>query len=229
MNRFKEFLQFNNKCPICNNQLTLYAQVLRSTCFKTELSNDSEFIHMKPFRIKGELSDNEEMLIKDDGHLQFRDVHTSQKLNIKQDQMYFFYLCNENGFMTKGSVDDYNISIYKGCYYRSSQLFNLNKSDNSKEWVLGDSELDDFINKTENFSISTKDSSLEKIFTLQFDYEINKTTFYYYTATADQRRMKDFSPSIFEKTFDQLMNNLDFSISNREKLINKLNNWVIFS
>jgi hypothetical protein len=233
MTRLEEFIHFNKRCPICNNEITLYAQFLGSVCFKAR-SNEDGITYFHPFMNKSNLSDEDYFSyhIKEDC-IQFSQSQVFSK--IRKDQLYFFYLCNENGFKPILSGSDYEINIYKGCYYRDSSILDIikitrNSIEQIAKWNLQTSVLDkELINSKEVFSVSFKEDNREKMFYLYLSYEQNTTTLWYYSATTEELKDLSYKPSIFEKELKGIILRPDFSIKNRDKLFTKLNSLVIFS
>jgi hypothetical protein len=145
-------------------------------------------------------------------------------------QIYFFYLCNEDGFNPKFNGMDYDISIRDGCYYRDTAFFDLEEHNNAYACRLSVSDLDEhIINRNEAFSISNTQNDIERFFSLAIDYLENKTTFYHYTLDKNLAGPLTGDVSLFEKTFNNLIVRPDFSIENRDKLLSKFNNWLMLS
>ena len=62
---------------------------------------------------------------------------------------------------------------------------------------------------------------------LSFDYENNKTKFWYYAANATQRDDEYYEPNLFEKEIPLLETRPDFE--NKDKFISRMENWVLLS
>lgn len=227
MKNIKEFLDFNTHCPICNNELTLFAQFDDSTCFKASQSED--IIYFEPFKKLGELSNDDFFeLSRKNFKLKF---NSSKVLEESSKQLYFFYLCNPAGFTDKYNNTDYEINVYKMCYYRSTPFIDVIKEKyKTKKRIMKVSELDESLsNKDETFAIKTDDGSMEKIYILHLNYGDKKTILWHYTVTTDQRKDSTFKPSVFEKELPELTVRPKLGVEDRDKLINKLDSWVLMS
>lgn len=233
------FLQFNRFCPICQEPLGLYMQWVNSICFRASLSGDDEY-QFDPFMgtnkdIATDDCFDHYMSLKDYGD-SFNIEFSSNKLfgESKKYQVYFYYLCNPIGFKKKGSYgSDYEINLFKGCYYRSSPMmeFRLSEDPKLKKWDLvymnEESKLLD--NKDEAFSFKTSYKDLDKIYMLNLDYEEKRTTLFYYTATPEERVKKLFKAKIFEKDLPLLKTRPKLDWEDRESLLNRFDSWIIMS
>ena len=47
--KFNEFLHFNQKCPVCDKDLTLYLQIKDSACFRAYKKKQNIY-HFQPFK-----------------------------------------------------------------------------------------------------------------------------------------------------------------------------------
>lgn len=237
-----EFLHFNQHCPICGDKLTLFMQWFtrtNSVCFKGVLV-DQDLYRFMPY-VGGHAEKNEPnfweegMLLKDDGDSFETSIINSRLMQeAKKYQIYFFYLCNPQGIDTKNKAwGDYDISMYKGCYYRSTVEMEFRREDDqeSKNWSLQVINPDsrDIVNKEESFAIKSRNDKLEKVYLVNLDTESKATTLWHYTVDEEQRNIKDWEPNLFRKDIPLLRSRPDLSEENREKLISRFDSWIIMS
>ncbi len=105
--RFNKFLDFNKSCPICGESLTLYLQLLDSMCFRgiPILGSSSRSYRFEQFKcINSEF--NDEYIDMDFTETGTEIIFSSDKLKNKvlENQMYLFFLCNDNGFKEKARL-----------------------------------------------------------------------------------------------------------------------------
>jgi hypothetical protein len=228
--QLNEFIHFNKKCPVCENDLTLYLQWTDSVCFRSKKIKNNIY-HFEPFKCQNAgLSDQDYIDLFDYG-TNFETKFSSSKVaaEAKRRQMYFFYLCKDVGFEDKHG--DYEINIASGCYFRSTPYLEYQKEGKGKSWALKsvDSALTKIVNRDEALSFSKTVNNIEKVYMLQFDHANNKTVFMHYSANEDQRKSKDFEPNVFEKEMPMLTIRPNFSISNRERLLDRFDSWIVMS
>jgi len=230
MNNLHQFLQFNQKCPICQNPLTLYMQWINSICFKAKQKKDNEF-QFKPFKCKNDRVDDDDYLslYNHSSNIETRFGTSKISMEAKRYQMYFFLLCNEGGF--KDAFEDYEINIHRGCYYRSTPILEFKKQARLKHWKLEviDKDHTKLVNADEVFSFKKTSAELEKIYMLQLNYTSDKTIFMHYAITPNQRKDDKFEPNILAKELPLLNVRLNLELDNRDKLISRLDSWVIMS
>lgn len=239
--RLPDFLNFNSRCPICNNPLTLYMQWVSSICFKAELIENNSWAFNPHIGLKKEGDPN--AIERDDYMLltsnlgQVRTQFSANKVfsEAKKHHMYFYYLCNPEG-IKKTNWGDYKINIYKGCYYRASTLFEFRRDDDqeSKNWSLQvvNGDFKDIVNKHETYSFKKKNNDLEKIYILDLDWEKNKTSLWFYTVTDAQAADKNFKAediNDFHKELPLLKKRPKVGPGDQEKLIDRLESWIIMS
>lgn len=233
MYNLHQFLQFNKKCPICQNPLTLYLQLLGSTCCKAaKISNKSntEWYNFTQFKLKHENLENEHItLFANQDESEFRFSSNEMATEAKKCQMYFFYLCNENGI--KDLHADYEINIYKSCYWRSTPILEFKKFEENTHWKLTAVNPDDekFINADEVFSFKKNSDALEKVYILDLNYIDQATDFMYYTISAEQKNDDLYEPKIFDKRMPMIGTRPDFSLEHRDKLIDRFDAWILVS
>jgi hypothetical protein len=230
MNNLHQFLQFNQKCPICQAPLTLYMQWINSVCFKAKQKKDNEF-QFKPFKCKNDQIDDDDYLSLYNHTSKVETRFSSSKMSTeaKRYQMYFFLLCNESGF--KDVYEDYEINIHRGCYYRSTPIMEFRKQENTKHWKLENIEKEHIklVNADEVFSFKKATSELEKVYMLQLNYTNDKTVFMHYAISPEQRKDPKFEPNIFEKELPILNSRPNLEMDSRDNLISRLDSWVILS
>src|SRR5574339_948692 len=214
--QLNEFIHFNQKCPVCENDLTLYLQMTESTCFRSRKVKKNIY-HFKPYKCKnGSLSDRDYINLFDYG-TNFETKFSSSQMaaEAKRRQMYFFYLCRDAGFEDK--YGDYEINIANGCYFRSTPYLEYQKESKGKSWALRtvNSDLNKIINQDEALSFSRTVNNVERVYLLQFDNANNKTVFMHYAANEEQRKDKNYEPNIFEKEMPLLSVRPNFSLANR--------------
>lgn len=227
--KLNEFIHFNQRCPICDNDLTLYLQMKDSTCFRAHKKKKNNY-HFQPFKcINKSISPLDHIDLYDYG----RDVETKfsssqMAAEAKRSQLYFFYLCNEQGF--EEADNDFTINIYGGCYYRSSPFLEYQKTA-KKTWLLKTINPDhnNLINHDEMFSFSREINDIEKVYMLNLNSHNNKTVFMHYSVNEEQRKDKDYAPNLFEKEISNLIARPNFSITNRDKLLDRFDSWIIMS
>ena len=87
-----------------------------------------------------------------------------------------------------------------------------------------------FINRNETFVFKKNQSDgLEKVYYLDLDSELQKTKLLYYVSTEAERALEDFDPNIFETETDFLLNRPDFSLANRNRLLERFDSWIVMS
>lgn len=228
-----QFIQFNNSCPICGENLTLYMQWEHSVCLKSQQVN-SKHLHFEPFKIMKSLDEGNHSvdIIKNDTHLNIKLNSNKLQEISKTTQVYFFYLCNESGFKDKGGYD-FEISLYKGCYYRSTPWLKFKRTKSKRNGRLlldASNELNkDLIMKDESFSFKSTINDVERVYMLNLDYEGQETSLWHYSATEEQKSQAGFKPNLFEKKIPLLNKRPDFSLENRDKLIDRFDSWILMS
>jgi hypothetical protein len=227
--KLNEFIHFNQRCPICDNDLTLYLQMKDSTCFRAH-KQKKNIHHFQPFKcINKSISPLDYIDLYDYGR-DFETKFSSSQMaaEAKRSQLYLFYLCNEQGFEEEDN--NFTINIYGGCYYRSSPFLEYQKTA-KKTWLLKtiNPDHDNLVNHDELFSFSREVNDIEKVYMLNLNNHNNKTVFMHYSVNDEQRKDKDYSPNVLEKEISNLIARPNFSIANRDKLLDRFDSWVILS
>lgn len=230
--KLNEFLNFNRMCPICQEPLHLFMQWTSSVCFKaTQLDEHSYgFIPFKGTKrnIGTDGCDDEFVIINDDGSSQFSTSRLEQES--KKFQIYFFFLCNPGaGFKDKG-VGDYEINLFRACYYRSSPFMEY-KQNKDGIWTLENSleETKEITNNDESFSFKVLSPENDRVYMLNLNYDKQETKLWFYSVPQEERQKPGFRPKLFSKTLPILKNRPDFGIENREKLLDRFDSWIIMS
>lgn len=225
------FLSFNKYCPVCGEKLTLCFQVNDESCWLgTELKDGSYMFSQHNLKEKN----NVESLIalkKNNSKYQFEIHHNSEEsLGNKWQawQLYFLYICNPSGIDSEYNRTSFN--MYDCCYFRSSQYMEFVKKDDGWELGYSSNHNPDIINRDEIFVFKkyTPDA-LEKVYYFNIDSEDQKTKLLYYASTEAERALEDFDPNIFETEAPPMPNRPDFSIQNRDRLIERFDSWIIMS
>ncbi len=228
--KLNEFLKFNNNCPVCNNKLELYMQITNSVLFKAErqcLPKETiyKFIPFKCCPKDSELSSSYINLHDYDTHFatSFSDNVISQEA--KLNKIYFFFLCNEDGF--EEHYGDYEINVTSACYYRSTSFMEYREGPKKYEleYLIAN---ESFINQEEVFSFMKKSNNIDNIYILQLNGPSCKTKFTYFTADEDQKNDKNYDPKLFEKEFT-LNSRPNFDLNERDKLFDRMSSWINFS
>jgi hypothetical protein len=229
--RLNEFIHFNQRCPVCDNDLTLYLQMKDSVCFRARKMKKNIY-HFEPYKLvkNSGVSERDYIDLFDYGTDTETKFSSSQMAaEAKRRSMYFFFLCRDAGFEEEHG--DYNINIYPGCYFRSTPFLEYQKEGKSKRWNLKtiNPDLSNLINQDEALSFTKTNNGVEKIYMLQMDGENNKTIFMHYAVNEEQKKDKDYSPNVFEREMPPLTVRPNFSQANRERLLDRFDSWVIIS
>lgn len=145
---------------------------------------------------------------------------------VNNNNVYFFNICNTKAIKDHGS--DFSIDVYKACYYRSTSKMKLSDSTLTFPDATPDGLKDSAI-KTETVTIHKACEGLEKTYILSMDFTTEKTKFYYFKITDEDKKEKKIRPKVLEKEFDLLIKRPDFGLDARDKLINKFESWVLLS
>lgn len=220
----KDFLHFNSMCPICGNKLTLFMQVIDSVLLKaTQL--DKEYIFY-PYKYKNSFDESEDTvsLYEIDNSIEINFATTKLNVNINDNGFFLFYLCNENSFEDIGN-STYELLSYDACYYRSSPMLISNPNNNTLEYINANEM--NFPNINEHFVVKKVLSDRESIYFISMIYLEDKTCMKYYHVLNKDLNNESFYPNIFEKDLPLLPNKLPFD--DRDKLIDKLDSWILMS
>lgn len=229
-----QFLNFNKNCPICGNVLSLYLYASKSSLWKAEQISSEVYRFTHTLLKKTVSYSSDDYIVMNDHGTSYNIEFNTSKLmqDSKTWELFFFKLCNSEAVSDHDF--DYDINWYESCYYRCSPWYQF-KPDikDPKKWVLeiSNEEYKDLVNRDESFTFKKMMlNGQEKVYLLNLDSENQKTKFYYYTTTFEQRQDPDFEPKCFEKDDMPLMKTrLDLKIEHRDKLLSKLDTWILFS
>lgn len=228
-------------CPLCKNELTLYFQVAnQGSLFAIDKIKENERQFSQKYLIDKSLSVVDYFTIKNID--KNKDPIANSELssnyfyqiifNTPNIRNYFtntkhlvaFLLCNNDAMIEE--YGDYTISTQKACYYLSSQQLFINQDGLFEK--VENKEIDSFSN-IEGLSVSnTDDQGTDYVNVLCRDFSLNKTTLWNYKVSKDDKLKPDFEPSIFTKEFDFIVDDLSFE-GGKEKLMDRLNSWVILT
>lgn len=200
-----------------------------SVCFRARKQKQNIY-HFQPYKcLNKSISEFDFIDLYDYGKDFETKFSTSQMAaEAKRSQLYFFYLCNDHGFDDNES--DYTINIFNGCYYRSTPFLEFQKT-TKKSWSLKtiDPDHNNLVNQEEVLSFSRKIEDLEKVYILVLSSSDKKTVFMHYSVNKDQKNDVTYNPPLFEKEMPSLVNRPNFSLSNRDRLLDRFDSWLILS
>ena len=224
-----DYYHFNDTCPVCGKALTLYLHASKSALWKgTPVDREGNFHFERTILKENEYSveDTFEMNISPE-KIEF--TFNSDKLvqEAKTWQFFLFNICNVESF--KDNKWDYDINLYDACYYRCSPWHQFSPDTGTVEMVNPDQAT--LINRDETMLFKIKGTeTVEKVYALNLDHENKHTKLWFYTTTEEQRKTEDFEPNIFEKTdLPLLPTRPDLDMQNRDKLISRLDSWILLS
>lgn len=234
MESLRNFFNFNKTCPICDKELELYLQLDDSICFKAEKYDDGNIF--TPFMCKKVDLNEEYIYVSNVGdQISFSSYCLSNE--VKSKQMYFFYLCNADGFESRkrysysdlDSKEDYELNVYKSCYWRATPHLDLYLDNDNWDLKVTNPDNINIVNDNEIFCFKKKLVDVEKVYILNLNSSENVTGFVSYSVTESQLKDFNFNPNLFDKSMPLLSIRPDFSINNRDKLINRFESWIIMS
>ena len=222
----KDFFDFNKVCPVCNNKLTLYFHYENYLDNKLFIfsNKDNDILNFIPDEIGiKQLSmfnstSNEEEYFSILCHNNKIEIISDANIFIENKNVktsaYFYYLCDRKAIHFENNFYNYEIDVYKSCYYRSSPYLTFKKSNSNFEYT------NNLLNRKEVFTIKYD----HKVYILAMDYEIKETILWYYHDNIND----DNDVELFEKKLS-LCTLPSFDKENRAKLIEKLNTWILLS
>lgn len=229
-----DFIKFNDTCPICNEKLTLLLATLQPLVWQETLPRESNKISFHPKLLSKNMSDSSfvpTISIIDEQYY-IDPMELSKVADFKTHNFYLFYVCNP-GAVTEQFGYDFHTNPYQSCYYRSSPLITIKGSNQSSSGYCA--AMDDrpepnrqIINSDENFCVNKMtELETEKIYFFSLDYTENKSTLMHYSVSKNNREDSNFSPNIYEKILPML--NVRPNFEDKDKLIDKFENWIIMS
>jgi hypothetical protein len=229
-----DFFNFNRYCPVCEEPLHVYLKWDHGALFKGKTIKQN-FVRFEPYKLykRFNFESNLDYIDVSCTPSSFDAVLSSSKIGseAKKHLMFFFFLCNPDSFKDKGDWD-YELNMYKACYFRRSQTLEFKKEENQKKkrWYLDFSDKSQIkINSDEHFVFKSFSEDVEKLYFLSLDAEQDKTILQHYIINAEHREQSYFNPKIFKKELPYLENRPNFDLRNREKLIDKFENWILMS
>jgi hypothetical protein len=228
----EKFLSFNQFCPICKEPLSLYMQWIHGNCYKANSIDKKGSFEFKLYKdlLKPSVKEIENQQFK----LRFGEQpwlqivpHELRNFAAKK-QAYFFWLCNNRGFKDL-EFNDYEISMVRACYYRDSPVINMKNHGFKIFFESVDEAHNDLSNKIEGFSFKVFKPTLVKTYILRMDHEAQKTILWYYTVPQEKRQDKEFKPNLFVKELPFLKKRPKFELMDRNKLLERFDNWILMS
>src|SRR5271170_1955022 len=173
------FLNFNDNCPVCGKELTLYMHVAKSALWTAEQPEKGVW-QFHQFLVKQAIWSPEAYLTMSvhDGELAAPRTEDSRLAQDSQTwQLYFFKACNAEAF--EDNKNDYDINLYDVCYYRSSPFYEFLKPPVPGEpWQLEvvSETREGLTNRDETFVFKTmNEEELERVYALNLDHESENT------------------------------------------------------
>lgn len=233
--KLNDYLHTNEKCPVCGEPLKLYMQVTDGPLWKSSQVSSDTLIFEKntPLApLDGVVSDDYFWINRRGDDYNFNFSGSSIFQHSKTWSIFFFYLCNEKSIENKYGRD-YEIDPYRACYFRSCPFMEFGLDNKAGKWALELASGADAIDGNTRDEICIfkipQENGLEKVYILSLDYEFKVTTLRFFKTTAEDRVSDDFEPKVFKKELPLLGARPNFDISERDKLIDRLNSWIIMS
>jgi hypothetical protein len=224
-----DFLRFNRRCPICDEPLGLYMQWIDSVCFRAKVVGDDtyqfdSYIGTNKGIKTDDLWESTITMFDRGDEVGVKFSTSALRIEGEKHQAYLFYLCNPAGFK-KQSWGEFEISTYKGCYYRASPMIQMR--DFKYEVINPDHK--DIVNGKEAFCLKVKTKELEKVYTIEVNDEEKKTNFWYYSVSESEKAKTYFKPNLFSKEMPLLPTRFKLDLRDRSNLIDRLDAWLIMS
>ena len=231
-----KFFEKKKRCPVCNKKLSLflcidYVGTFQSQSFKGQ---DENAFHFKPlkdekFNLSTRVSTEDFIEIKLIDDVKFSISISSESLfrEIEKQHLRFFYLCNENSIKTNegfyNSINNYEFLTYDVCYFKvANDLLFKNVND---AYLLSFDPPKNSTTGIEVLSISKNYEEISKHYCLVYDFNEDKTKFYF--ITSDNNSIVEFNDNQFVKDIPILNYYPDFK--DKEKIISKLDSWILLS
>jgi hypothetical protein len=226
----RDFFNFNSICPLCDNPLTLYLQLLDSICFKATLTDENTYV-FRPFQCIDEKFKNEFIVIEYSDKLNVIFSSKAFKEKCIKHQLYFYYLCNDKGIQPINSYSnvefDYEINLYNGCYFRTTPTLCMQNSNVIFKCL--DEHHSKLLNSNVACCLKNIKNNTEHIYMINLDFECENIIFWCYTCNEEQAVQEDYSPNIFEKTLPFPKKQIVIDKKHALQLMKKIDNWVIMS
>jgi hypothetical protein len=142
------------------------------------------------------------------------------KINVTP--IYLFYVCNPDSVVKSTA----KVNVYNVCSHKSSSSIQL-KGEQAFDAQTTNSDAP--LISHETFSFHKNVNDIEKTYIINLNHEKKLTNFYYFTATQKQKDDPNYRPTLLQKELPFLNKRPDFSLKNRDALINKFESWVIMS
>jgi hypothetical protein len=232
-----QFLNFNRACPSCNKPLTLYLRLGTDVLLRgTEtLANQFQFTAYWT-RTKNHAFTSSPLVLSISGSSDVLLDLQDNPLSLLEDPPSLFFLCREEGIYKEDHY--YEIDAYHACYYRATGELSLIESQLPKTIQLESS----LINQDEVFSFSCRANQEEKSYVLHLNYQDQKTILHRYHLTEEEENRllqeakqegenPEYHPdNILESKELPIPDpRMDFSLPNRQALLERLEQWVALS
>ena len=227
-NMLKKFLNFNHNCPVCEKPLQTLLSSGKNLWKSTKIDDQYHFVRVCE-RDKN-LSDEDSFILAlaPEGVTITFSTPEIQKV-IQAEHCFCMKLCTSDA--VECNSFDYDIKLDTTCYFRSSPFFDLVESNNQFGFQVVNSDHAEIVNRDIVFTVSDQNQEgLERVYLLNVSYEDVKTQLFHWSSTPEQRCQEGFEPNIFVK--DDLPLLLEFpnlELSERDRLIDRLNSWVVLS
>jgi hypothetical protein len=221
-----EFINFNRCCPVCKGPLTLYMQWIDTALFKGTEIKEKGYQFDKVDNCSSLKTDEETsfFMYQDGNSFQIEFLSDDMNSKLKNGTSFFFYVCNNEAI--RDQVTDYDINVYKVCYYRSSSFLDYMKKDDA--WILEDKS-PGRVNETETLIYKTQDTILEKTYVLCLDHGQNKTHFWHFCLSPEEKKNPNFEPNTIDREMPLMNTRPKFEIEPKEKIIERFESWVLMS
>lgn len=237
----KEFLESSQTCPVCQKTTTLYLQVGTVALMKARPITKNVFeVHTilgKNTNAATLFEHKVIQLVNSSGIVKIRVPENHVGMDYLDEDFHLFYLCNDSALNFTKYRGDYVVESGKACHFRSSHSFRMGQPDDDGLRHIYPNELAESIKdqlttfKYESYALRDfkEDQEITRVYVVKLDHHKKETHFHYYTFNKEQAKDSGFRPNIFSKTFDIVRDKLDYSAENRDKLLHKLDSWLLIS
>ena len=210
-----DFLKFNNFCPVCQEPLTLYAQIIDGSLYRADYIDENKNIKFNIFKLRSK-SHNSLILNYSNNISQIKNWTSLEGKTI-----FLYYLCNNDSFKEL-SCGDHEINMEKACYYRDSVIMTIS----SGGLLINNCNID-FPTKVEGFSFKETNVDQIKTYILRLDHLSKSTVLWHYIVPPNKKI--GYKPNVFEKKLPYLSNRPSFNLIDREKLLKRFDSWILMS